>query len=228
MAYYLRLMTQEDIAQVSAIDREAFPTMWPPPDFRRELKNRLAHYIVACQAGKTIEETEPKALSERAFSRLVSQVQRLFGHEPLAALEAPILRRDYVVGFAGFWFISGEVHLIDIAIRKEYRHQGIGELLLISVIDQAIGLKAHLLTLEVRVSNAAALSLYAKYGFSRVGLRRGYYTDNREDAVLMNLKNINSASFQRHFQPLKEVHFNRWGSIHIGNYRLNPLFPSDK
>ncbi len=211
MAYYLRLMGPEDIAQITAIDREAFPTMWPPPDFKNELKNRLAHYIVAGEEGRTIEETATRAISERVFSGLVSQVQRLFGHEPLSEAEVPVFNREYVVGFAGFWFVASEVHLINIAVREECRHQGIGELLLILVIDQATELKAHLVTLEVRVSNDAALSLYGKFGFTSTGLRRAYYTDNREDAVLMSLKNISSASFQRRLQQLKEAHFGRWG-----------------
>jgi ribosomal-protein-alanine N-acetyltransferase len=211
MAYYLRLMTPEDIAQVSTIDHEAFPTMWPSPNFKNELKNRLAHYIVAAEEGRTIEETAPRAVSERVFSGLVSQVQRILGHEPLAEAEVPVFRREYVVGFAGFWFVASEVHLTNIAVREECRHQGIGELLLISILDQAIELKAHLVTLEVRISNNAALSLYDKFGFTRTGLRRAYYTDNREDAVLMSLENIGSASFQRRLQQLKDAHFGRWG-----------------
>lgn len=211
MAYYLRLMGPEDIAQITAIDREAFPTMWPPPDFKNELKNRLAHYIVAGEEGRTIEETATRAISERVFSGLLSQVQRLFGHEPFAEAEVPVFSREYVVGFAGFWFVAGEVHLINVAVREEYRHHGIGELLMISVIDQATELKAHLVTLEVRVSNDAALSLYSKFGFTRTSLRRAYYTDNREDAVLMSLENISSASFRRRLQQLKEAHFGRWG-----------------
>lgn len=222
MAYYLRLMGPEDTAQVSAIDRESFPTMWPPPNFRHELKNRLAHYIVACEQGKTIEEAEVKALSERVFAGLLFQVQRLFGREPVSGVEVPVFNREYVVGFAGFWFMAGEVHLINIAIRREYRHQGIGELLLISVIDRATELKAHLVTLEVRVSNVAALNLYEKFGFRRVGLRRGYYTDNREDAVLMSLPNITSASFQRRFKQLKGAHSKRWG------YPYNKLPPKSR
>jgi len=123
----------------------------------------------------------------------------------------PVFSREYVVGFAGFWFVAGEVHLINIAVREGYRHHGIGELLLISVIDQATELKARLVTLEVRVSNTAALSLYGKFGFTRVGLRRAYYTDNREDAVLMSLENISSASFRRRLRQLKDAHFGRWG-----------------
>ncbi|NIQ75513.1 MAG: hypothetical protein GWN80_08435, partial [Gammaproteobacteria bacterium] len=62
-----------------------------------------------------------------------------------------------------------------------------------------------------RASNAAALSLYGKYGFTQVGLRRGYYTDDREDAVLMTAENITSASFQARLQQLKQAHSKKWG-----------------
>ncbi len=55
MPGYVRPMRREDIAQVSEIDREAFPTEWSPPNFGRELENRLAHYIVACDPEKTVD-----------------------------------------------------------------------------------------------------------------------------------------------------------------------------
>jgi len=94
-----------------------------------------------------------------------------------------------------------------------HRHQGIGELLLISLIDLAIELDARAITLEVRASNTAAQRLYFKYGFTHVGLRPGYYIDNREDGVLMFLGNITSAPVQANLQRLKQAHSKRWGTI---------------
>ena len=70
---------------------------------------------------------------------------------------------------------------------------------------------ARVVTLEVRVSNAAAQQLYAKYGFSQVGLRRGYYTDNHEDAVIMSTDHIASHSFQAQLQELKKAYTEKWG-----------------
>ena len=107
--------------------------------------------------------------------------------------------------------MAGEAHITNIAVREQYRRQGIGELLLISLIDLAIELDAHLVTLEVRASNTTAQSLYSKYGFIQVGLRRGYYTDNREDGVLMSLENITSAPIQANLQQLKQAHAQTWG-----------------
>jgi ribosomal-protein-alanine N-acetyltransferase len=118
---------------------------------------------------------------------------------------------EYIFGFAGFWIVAGEVHITNVAIRESRRRQGIGELLLISLINLATKLGAHLITLEVRASNTAAQGLYSKYGFARVGVRRGYYTDNREDGVLMSLEDITSAPVQADLKRLKRAHFKRWG-----------------
>jgi len=211
MPYYLRRMRREDIAQVTKIDREAFPSMWPPANYRHELNNRLAYYIVACEEGKTVEEPEAEAIPERGFSGLAFRVRRLFNHDRFFENEMPASGKEYIVGFVGFWFMAGEAHLTSIAVREEYHRQGIGELLFIHIIDLATELNASIITLEVRASNTAALNLYDKYDFIQVGLRRGYYTDDREDAVLMTAENITLASFQTRLQQLKQAHSKRWG-----------------
>ena len=118
---------------------------------------------------------------------------------------------EYIVGFAGFWNVVDEAHLISIAVREEYRRRGVGELLLISIIDLVIELDVRLVSLEVRASNTAALSLYGKCGFSKTGLRRGYYSDDKEDAVIMTVENIASDSFQEHLSHLKQAHSIKWG-----------------
>ncbi len=195
MACYVRLMRKEDISQVTEIDREAFPTLWPPTNFHHELQNRLAHYIVACDAEKIVNtEASPG-------SQLVSKI-RWFNPEPGNKLPS----REYIIGFAGFWIMADEAHLTNIAVRELYRRQGVGELLLISVIDMATELNARIITLEVRASNTAARNLYYKYGFTQVGLRHSYYSDNKEDAILMATENITSASFRAHLNQLKQAH----------------------
>jgi len=200
-------MRKEDIAQVTEIDREAFPTQWPPANYQHELGNRLAHYIVTCEERQTAEEAKVEA-SPPKDSGLMSWVRRLFSHNHNDRLTPS--SREYILGFAGFWIMAEEAHITNIAVREQYRYQGIGERLLISMIDLASELKAHIITLEVRASNTAAQSLYYKYGFTQTGLRRGYYTDNREDGVLMSTENIASASFQAHLQQLKQAHSRRW------------------
>jgi len=210
LPYYVRLIRNEDIAQVTEIDRESFPTLLPPPNYQHELQNRLAHYIVACDEGKTVEEPPVTASPEKGLLRLVSSVRQLFDHN-FFSNELPPSGKEYVVGFAGFWIMADEAHITNIAVRELHRRQGIGELLLISTIDLATELNTRIITLEVRVSNTAALGIYHKYGFAQTGLRRGYYTDNKEDAVLMSTENITSASFQAHLQQLKQAHSRKWG-----------------
>jgi len=208
---YVRLMRKEDIAQVAEIDREAFPTMWPPVNYRHELQNQLAHYIVIYKEEETVEEPEVQATSEKGFPYLMSRVRQLFnynrsfGHKPSSSV------KQYIIGFAGLWMMADEAHIINIAVRERYRRQGMGELLLIAIIDLATELKAGIITLEVRASNITAQRLYSKYGFTQVGLRRGYYTDTGEDGVLMSTENIISALFQTRLQQLKEAHTRKWG-----------------
>jgi len=210
LPYYVRLMRKEDIVQINEIDREAFPTQWPPANYQRELQNQLAHYIVACDEEKVVEKPEVETSSQKGFLGLASRVKQLFGPR-FATNELPPPGEEYIVGFAGFWIMADEAHLTNIAVRECYRHQGIGEVLLISTIDLATELNARILTLEVRTSNTVAQGLYRKCGFTQTGLRRGYYTDNREDAVLMSTDSITSARFQAHLQRLKQAHSRKWG-----------------
>jgi ribosomal-protein-alanine N-acetyltransferase len=86
----------------------------------------------------------------------------------------------------------------------------LGELLLIAAIEMAVARGQEVMTLEVRRSNEAAVSLYEKYGFTRVGVRSGYY-DNREDALIMTTPPLSSAAFRERYQSLKEAHQRRWG-----------------
>lgn len=211
MSFHVRLMHQGDIAQVAKIDRESFPSIWSPPNYRQELRNRLAHYVVACDTNIAVEEIAAAALPETVFSGLVSRIRRVFNHRHSSGHKVPESNREYVVGFAGFWIMADEAHLISIAVREKYRCQGIGELLLLSVLDMAIQLDVGIITLEVRASNVVAQSLYSKYGFNQVGARPGYYTDNREEAVLMTAGNITSAPFCGQLEQLKQAHYRKWG-----------------
>jgi ribosomal-protein-alanine N-acetyltransferase len=199
LAYLIRPMEKGDLAQVIEIDREAFPSQWPPPNYRQELKNRLAHYIVAIDDTRTTFEKAAKKTSILATWlapwRKSSHTQN----------ETPSPRiQQYIVGFSGIWLMADEAHITNIAVAQEYRRRGIGELLLIAIIDLARQLKASTMTLEARISNIAAQNLYGKYGFVKMGVRRGYYLDNKEDAIIMSAEGINSPAFREHIQQLRE------------------------
>jgi ribosomal-protein-alanine N-acetyltransferase len=210
MPDYVRLMRPDDIDQVFEIDREAFPTEWPPPNFKRELENRLAHYIVACNAAELAEESK-EIPPQRGLMRLLSRASRLFVPSRLPDSKWSAKGEEYVTGFAGFWVMADEAHITTIATRQSSRGQGIGELLLQSIIHMATQREVRIVTLEVRTSNTTAQQLYSKYGFTQVGLRRGYYINNWEDAIIMSTDHITSPSFQTQLQELKKAYIEKWG-----------------
>lgn len=93
--------------------------------------------------------------------------------------------QEGVVGYCGMWLVMDEAHITNIAISPKERGKKFGEALMKEAIETAKAQGAKLMTLEARVSNIAALNLYRKLGFQNGGIRKGYYTDNQEDAIVM-------------------------------------------
>ncbi|GER71884.1 ribosomal-protein-alanine acetyltransferase [Weizmannia acidilactici] len=96
-----------------------------------------------------------------------------------------LIDQERVVGYCGVWVIVDEAHVTNLAVLPEYRGRKLGEALLRNVMEYARLNNAKTLSLEVRVSNDIARSLYKKLGFREGGIRKGYYTDNYEDAIVM-------------------------------------------
>ena len=95
-----------------------------------------------------------------------------------------------VVGMIVVWLILDEVHIATISVSSTYRQLHIGQRLLAHTLLDAVNLGAKKAFLEVRKGNLAARELYRKFGFIEVGVRRWYYQDNREDAILLNLEEL--------------------------------------
>jgi len=110
------------------------------------------------------------------------EISGAFGSVPTVVLDG-----GRVVGYRVAWFIEEEVHLVNIAVDKRDQRHGIGTLLLQELIDEAISLDKLIVTLEVRASNTGAQAFYRRFLFKTVGVRKSYYSDNREDALLMAL-----------------------------------------
>ena len=104
-----------------------------------------------------------------------------------------------MVGYAGCWHILEEAHITTIAIAPDFRRRKYAEALLKRIIDDCYKEKIKYITLEVRVSNEPAIKLYTKYGFSSFGVRKGYYQDNNEDALIMWTKNIFFDEFKEQY-----------------------------
>lgn len=92
---------------------------------------------------------------------------------------------ESIIGYVGLWWIMGEGHITNFAVHPGYRRQGVGERLLaqLIVISKEKGIDKH--TLEVRASNEAAINLYKKFEFKISGIRKEYYSDNLEDALIL-------------------------------------------
>ncbi len=198
--YIIRPARDRDARQIVEIDHEAFADnclFRSQNSYRREIHNSTASYIVAGMGEEVTEQPAPRA----------PWYKRLF---PNRSNEEPTNNDQYILGFAGLWIMPDEGHVTAIGVRNDYRHAGIGERLLISLIDLAAELNLEIMTLEVRASNKTAQTLYHKYGFRVVGRRRHYYSDDGEDALIMSTRPITSAPFQARFQQLKEAHRQRW------------------
>ncbi|HEX7613537.1 MAG TPA: ribosomal protein S18-alanine N-acetyltransferase [Candidatus Limnocylindrales bacterium] len=108
-----------------------------------------------------------------------------------------------IVGFAGIWLLVDEAHITTFATRTAWRRQGIGERLLVALIDLALVRGAKEATLEVRPSNTPAKRLYEKYGFKVVGVRPRYYSDNNEDALIMTTDTLDGRPMRDRLAALR-------------------------
>jgi ribosomal-protein-alanine N-acetyltransferase len=168
----LELMREADIATVQEIEREIFATPWPRNAYFRELASRSsAHYVVLRQEG-------------------VQRPAAYWGSE----LDPTI------VGYGGMWRMYDEAHVTTIGVRHELHHQGLGRILFAGLVQAAYDMGAKWVTLEVRTSNENAMKMYEAFSFKVIGRRKGYYTDNGEDAIVMWSDSIHSPRFRRAYE----------------------------
>ena len=210
----VRPLRLDDIAQVVEIERESFPTMWPPTAYERELEqNRLAHYILSVErnAGFAPPEGKEPPVYTGPVGRLFGEIRQILGAADETDLPPAEERAELVTGVIGVWMLPDEAHIVTVAVRESHRRRGIAELLLIHAIELSQAKQHALVTLECRVSNEPALALYDKYGFEKVGLRRRYYSDNQEDAYVLTLNYVLTRRFRERFADLKAAHERRWG-----------------
>ncbi len=214
--YSIRRATLADSTMLESIEREAFPGMTPVTRIERDLKRQNGLYLAAVRDWHPDErELGPRfAIStqdEKDDVSFTARVKRNVDRYFLDYVNRPKLPYDYIAGFVGLWFVLDEAHIVIIGLRKADRRKGIGELLLISALEQAVENDSRVVTLEVRESNKGAIDLYRKYGFQEVGLRRRYYSDNGENAVIMTTSPIQSDDYQNQFKKLIKLHNEKWG-----------------
>ena len=181
LPYVVAPMRVGDIEEVTHIDRLSFPTPWSYNSYYNEIeRNKAAHYYVLRlrDAPQTADD------GENGWRRLQRWLGVQPGHE-----------RSSIIGYAGMWLMHDEAHISTIAIHPVWRGHALGEYMLLAMLAEARALNAAMVTLEVRVSNIRAQALYRKYHFDVVGRRRGYYSDNGEDALLMTTPALNDPEY---------------------------------
>ena len=214
----VRAATTVDADDMDEVERLAFPTLFPPTRFRREIERSNTQYLLAIREW-TAEEIAlgPDGMSRNdGTSGIIGKIVAL-PTLPVKLLFRAISGRkatmpaQYVAGFVGLWYVLDEAHVVIIGNRPGDRRKGIGELLLIAALEAATKHGSRVVTLEVRGSNNAARALYHKYGFREVGVRKRYYADNNEDAVIMTTPPIQSDEYRERFIELVSDHAQRWG-----------------
>ncbi len=180
--YLCREMLQRDLEQVSAIEKDAFPDLFPPTSFIKELKRARSTALVA-----EMNSLHPNYKNELpATEDGLTKKRNLYRNGYTGWQKG----QKFIAGYAIIWDMVDVAHIISIAVRRSVRRRGIGELLLLNSISMSKEKGMSSITLEVRNSNLPAQSLYKKYDFRVKGIRKHYYTDNREDALIMTTDNI--------------------------------------
>jgi ribosomal-protein-alanine acetyltransferase len=184
-------MTSRDVRVATAIERAAYGPQAPRTEFRRELQNGLAQYVVA----------EPVASSARRSTAARSRLR------PLRLLRrwAPWRTRGGAapVGFAGVWFTRDQLHLVTIAVDPGWQRRGVAALLLLRCVELAEEAALSSIALEVRPANTGAAALYERFGLREVGRLRRYYADTGEDAVLMLSPRLDDPAFHERIGRLR-------------------------
>jgi ribosomal-protein-alanine N-acetyltransferase len=169
----LELMREADVNTVQEIEREIFATPWPRNAYYRELASRAsAHYVVLRHEGMI-----------PAPSRF-----RLPDLDPT------------IVGYGGMWRMYDEAHVTTIGVRRDLQHHGYGRILFAGLVQASYDMGAKWITLEVRTTNENAMKMYENFAFKVIGRRKGYYTDNGEDAIVMWSDSIHSPRFRRAYE----------------------------
>ena len=215
----VRRLQAKDIDQVVAIEKEAFSPLWVSSPFKRDLNNKRTSYLVACfddgvSPEKILAEIEPDQPDDRRTATLWSRVLGRMGFSSNVETERQEGTFD-IAGYVSVWYQGDEAHITEIAVKETLRSRGIGELLLIGCLQAAIEHGSRVMTLEARVSNFIAHRMYQKYRFKSVGIRKAYYSDNREDAVIMTTVPIDTDEYHELFMGLQSTYQARWGRMCI-------------
>jgi ribosomal-protein-alanine N-acetyltransferase len=165
-----------------------------------ELRRQLALEPMREADVPTVQEIERRIFStpwpRNAYYRELSSRNSAY----YVVLHRETDRGVETVGYGGMWRMYDEAHVTTIGVRHDAQHQGYGRIIFAGLVQAAYDMGAKWVTLEVRASNDNAMRMYENFGFKVIGRRRGYYTDNGEDAIVMWSDSIYSPRFRKAFE----------------------------
>ena len=202
--YWARYAMQSDVREMTGLLREVFPDFNSPISYSRDVRRDDMAHILAVRKLTPAEMTS----KTRERSGLWQAVENFRDSIPFIGRSAEAVSHDdeRIAGMISIWIVMDQAHITAIATSPHERRRGVGGLLMVLAINEAIDRGAEVATLEVRKSNTRAQALYKRFGFTETGVRHKYYADNKEDALIMSTPNIHRAEFRRLFQRQVDEH----------------------
>ena len=153
-----RYATKDDINRIALLELEIFSDPWTKEMIRADIEAKISRYIIADMIKDGALESEEPGSSKKILE---------------------------TVGYLGYWLVFDECSINNVGVVPGMQGAGLGSILMEKMLEETEALGARVWVLEVRAGNERAISLYKKYGFSSVGLRKKYY-ENGEDAIVMH------------------------------------------
>jgi ribosomal-protein-alanine N-acetyltransferase len=197
LPFVVEPMAVSDLGDVMIIEKLSFSSPWSERAYRFEIEQNASSVMLV------VRPAFPLSLWDRIRGR--------------AGVTSPVL------GYGGLWLLVDEAHISTIAVHPQWRGRGLGELLLLSLLEQGAKRGMQRATLEVRVSNESAQGLYHKLGFEIAGRQKRYYSDNNEDAFIMVTPPFDTPGFKENLRRCRaELHARfQAGTAQARAYRLD-------
>ncbi len=189
-------MTPADLDEILGLERRCFQDPWTRRMYLVDMtENELATYLVVRW---TVEDEKRKTKNDEARAARGENLPSAICHPPSA-----------ILAYGGFWLMADEAHIATVASHPDWRGCGLGEWLMVALLEAAMARGARLATLEVRAGNAPARQLYRKLGFEVEGVRAHYYRDG-EDGLIMTTPSLSSLVMQARLAAARTDARARW------------------
>jgi ribosomal-protein-alanine N-acetyltransferase len=220
----LKPLTAEQLTAVVELDNLCFGGHWTIEGYRRELASPNSHFLTLCLPEADADFELATGLQCQKAQFLDSELRHPAEQEKNMESQNPTSHQR-LIGLGCFWSILEEAHITLLAVHPAYQGLGLGQLLFYALLKLARIQGMERATLEVRVSNQVALSLYQKFGFQEAGRRRRYYQDTGEDALILWRGGLQNPKFDKKLgewnqQISDRLALKNWHLLQLGS---NPL-----